>query len=126
LTGSKKPHPTGGRKKHGALLVSQIRVYLLKGSPLKLDRRVDWSAGAHGVSQPSESQNQDAAKVLLAEAGQKAIPPIPASVIEHAESFIEASNDRRVALKDFEIHYNSGLVILENVTSANVDFHPQP
>jgi hypothetical protein len=126
LTGSKKPHPTGGRKKHGAFISIADWVYLLKGSPLRLDRRVDWSAGAHGVSQLSESQNQDAAKVLLAEAGQKAIPPTPASVIEQAESFIEASNDRRVALKDFEIHYNSGLVILENVTSANVDFHPQP
>lgn len=45
-------------------------------------------------SQSSKSQNQDAAKALPAEARQKAIPPIPAPVIEQAgKSFIEASHD---------------------------------
>jgi len=63
-------------------------------------------------SQPTRKQNQDAAKEILAEARQKAIPAISALIVEQAgKSFIEAARTEPkawdVAL-DF-VAYRSGL-----------------
>lgn len=69
-------------------------------------------------SQPLKSQNQKAAKELLAQARQKLVPPIPKSVVEQAGiNFIEAASKEPTA-------WNAALAFLEYRSFLNASETP--